>query len=120
MGDLKTCMLSPDIGLACAFLAITIFWEVGLLFWSCSCLVVLHIASMKKLLPKWIGIHASRVCFLPFLPYTLASRSTNYWSDVDETLLLGAVPLQCFGHMTRLKQLGVRGIINLMDEYQGG
>ena len=73
----------------------------------------------KKMLSKKTSKVVSRVFFFPTLPITILMRIGNYWSTVDDTLLLGCAPIGCLGHPAQLHQLGVRGVINLCYEYDG-
>lgn len=45
----------------------------------------------------------------------------DYWSRVDDFLLLGAVPFEgfWFSHVTELHKSGVRGVVSMQDEYEG-
>jgi len=89
---------------------------------SCLCyllLAVLYGANQKKFVPKPLGKYLSRLFLLPTLPMTMLQRSANYFSSIDRTILLGAVPLRCLSHVGRLKGIGVTGIVNVMDEYEG-
>jgi atypical dual specificity phosphatase len=36
-----------------------------------------------------------------------------------ETLVLGAAPLSPLGHVEALREMGVTGVVNLCDEYDG-
>lgn len=36
-----------------------------------------------------------------------------------ETVILGAAPLAVLGHVDRLREMRVTGVINLCDEYAG-
>ena len=48
-------------------------------------------------------------------------KKGDYWSRIDEFLILGAVPFEgwFFSHVTELYKSGVRGVISLQDEYAG-
>ena len=46
-------------------------------------------------------------------------RKKGWWQEIDDRVYVGAVPLKCLGHVRKLHQLGVRGVVNTMDEYQG-
>lgn len=61
-----------------------------------------------------------RVLFLPMALYQLASRrmpSRRWWDPVDEHVLIGALPLSW--DVPFLAKQGVKGVINLCDEYTG-
>ena len=48
-------------------------------------------------------------------------KKGSYWSTVDATVFLGAVPLEgCyFSHVRELHRSGVRGVVSMQDEYAG-
>ena len=46
-------------------------------------------------------------------------QGESYFSVVDEHVLLGAVPLAIFGHVNKLRAMGVRGVVNMQREYSG-
>jgi hypothetical protein len=48
----------------------------------------------KKLLPEAIGKYVGRLYFWPTIPLTLATRWSNYWTVMDETVLLGGEQAQ--------------------------
>ena len=97
----------------------------------------LFLAFQKKLLPVFVGRWVARIFVFPSLPITMNIRASNYWTSVgDGKVLLGACPLAWFspvtltlslsvvtltvrcGHVGRLGELGVTGVVNLMDEYE--
>ena len=43
----------------------------------------------------------------------------GWWQEIDDKVYVGAVPLKCLGHVRKLADLGVRGVVNTMDEYRG-
>lgn len=68
----------------------------------------------------------SQLCFVSviFANYfefyvTVCVRIGNYWTPVDQTLILGCAPMGFMGHPKQLHQLGVRGVINMCYEYPG-
>lgn len=73
----------------------------------------------KKMLSKRTSKVVSRIFFFPTLPITILMRIGNYWTAVDDTLLLGCAPIGCLGHPSQLHKLGVRGVINMCYEYDG-
>lgn len=85
--------------------------------------LLLFILMQKKKLPSSWVLPLSKFYFYPMVPanylWRLVVVRGTYFSRVDDTLLLGAVPLACVGHATQLHRLGVRGVINLMAEYPG-
>ncbi|KAL1529464.1 hypothetical protein AB1Y20_000411 [Prymnesium parvum] len=83
----------------------------------------LYILYYKKLLPKACWLPLSKFYFYPMLIPSyiwrlLVVRGT-YFSDVDDKVLLGAVPLVFAGHVQELHKRGVRATINMMAEYEG-
>jgi len=46
-------------------------------------------------------------------------RAGNYWTKLDDTLILGCAPMDILGHPTALYNLGVRGVVNMCNEYPG-
>jgi atypical dual specificity phosphatase len=104
----------------------------GKLFWAVSTLTLLKLsyglvafaaityaAFQKKLLPKPVSAIVSRIFFLPTLPITALLRLGNYWTQIDDTLILGCAPVALLGHPEKLHKLGVRGVINMCHEYAG-
>lgn len=55
----------------------------------------------KALLPETVARFVGRVCFYPFLPFSLivVKRRGNWWDQIDETLSLGALPLDRYNHV---------------------
>uniref|UniRef100_A0A1D1Z0L8 phosphatidylglycerophosphatase n=1 Tax=Anthurium amnicola TaxID=1678845 RepID=A0A1D1Z0L8_9ARAE len=66
-----------------------------------------------------VGVGA-RVLFYPTLLYNLLRNKIqpefHWWDEVDEFLLLGAVPFPT--DVPHLKQLGVRGVITMNEPYE--
>ena len=73
----------------------------------------------KKLLSHALGRHLARLAVYPSLPATMALRADNYFTDLGGHVFLGGAPVAWCGHLDRLRDLGVTGVINLMDEYTG-
>jgi atypical dual specificity phosphatase len=78
-----------------------------------------YLLFQKKLLPLPVAKVVSKILFFPTFPITAALRLGNYWSVVDETLILGCAPFSIFGHPDSLYRQGVRGVINMCYEYEG-
>ena len=51
--------------------------------------VVLFVLFQKKLLPKPVSKVAAKIFFWPTFPFTAMMRLGNYWTSVDDTLMLG-------------------------------
>ncbi|KAK1262703.1 hypothetical protein QJS04_geneDACA018419 [Acorus gramineus] len=66
-----------------------------------------------------VGVGA-RALFYPTLLYNVVRNKCesgfHWWDEVDEFLLLGAVPFP--SDVPRLKQLGVRGVVTLNEPYE--
>merc|ERR1711879_399150 len=73
--------------------------------------------------PRWLTLRMTSLLLWP----TLASYSLlyliwptiyrNWWDRIDDTVILGALPLSC--HVPTLYTLGVRGVINACAEGMG-
>lgn len=79
----------------------------------------LYAAFQKKML----GMAASRVVarfyFWPTLPFTMALRWGNLMTKMDDTVIVGVAPVGGQVAPHRLHRMGVRGVINLCDEFRG-
>ena len=76
----------------------------------------------KKKLPWSWWRPLSRFYFFPMaVPLYLARLCSGgeYFTDVDEGVLLGAVPMRLAGHIAALHRDGVRAVVNLQAEYMG-
>jgi hypothetical protein len=73
----------------------------------------------KKMLPKPMARVASKVFFYPTFPFTAIMRLGNFWTPVDDTVILGCAPMAIFDHPTQLYKMGVRGVVNMCYEYAG-
>jgi len=95
----------------------SLFWSIPFLWFSIYGLLA------KKILPKSLWRSLSRIYFWPMLPITYLGRSLPwsppYYVEVSPGVILGAVPLVLMGHVDELYKLGVRGIVNMQDEYLG-
>ncbi|KAM3568219.1 hypothetical protein VYU27_009654 [Nannochloropsis oceanica] len=78
-----------------------------------------YLLFQKKLLPFRYARLAAKLFFWPTIPITILNRWSNYWTAIDNTLIMGAAPLAALGHVESLRDLGVTGVINLCDEYAG-
>eukprot|EP01040_Poterioochromonas_malhamensis_P017573 gene17573-20238_t len=90
-----------------------VFYVVGGVF------AVTYLLFQKKLLPLPIAKVASKILFFPTFPITALLRLGNYWTQVDDTLILGCAPMGFLGHPEQIKKLGVTGVVNMCYEYQG-
>jgi hypothetical protein len=60
----------------------------------------------KKLLPKNVSRVVSSLFFVPTFPFTVLMRLNNYWTPIDETVILGTAPVGFMGHPEALHKLG--------------
>jgi atypical dual specificity phosphatase len=81
--------------------------------------VLVYILFQKKVLPKPVARIVARLYFYPTIPLTILTRLGNYFTEMDDTVVLGAAPLALLGHPTQLYSQGVRGVINMCEEYSG-
>ncbi|CAM9519779.1 unnamed protein product, partial [Chrysoparadoxa australica] len=92
----------------------------ALAIWSTGLTLILGYALYQKaLLPQPIAGVAGRIFFWPTMPFTLASRWSNYWTLMDDNVYLGAAPLTILGHPQQLAEMGVKGVVNMCLEYTG-
>lgn len=77
--------------------------------------------SVNPPLLKILRRYATRCLFPPTLAYSLVrhrlSEEWRWWDHVDETVVLGALALPRW--VRRLHEEGIRGVVNLCDEYRG-
>ncbi|KAL7471630.1 hypothetical protein ACHAXS_011969 [Conticribra weissflogii] len=82
--------------------------------------ITLYVLNQKHMLPKPIGMWVSKLLFWPTLPITLSRRIGKWTTVVDETVVLGGAPFGFMGYPERLAdKFGVRGVVNMCDEYRG-
>ena len=70
-------------------------------------------------MPFSVSKFVSKILFYPTFPITVLNRLGNYWSPVDETLLLGCAPMEVLGIPKSIHHIGVRGVVNMCYEYPG-
>jgi hypothetical protein len=78
-----------------------------------------YFAFQKKMLPHSVSRIAARMFFWPTVPFTFALRTGKLLSRMDETVLVGVAPIAFSTTPTSLYAMGVRGVINLCDEFSG-
>ena len=78
-----------------------------------------YLLFQKKLLPLPVAKVVSKILFFPTFPITALLRLGNYWTEVDETVILGCAPMGFLGHPEQMKRLGVTGVVNMCYEYPG-
>lgn len=84
-----------------------------------SALALSYFAFQKHLLPDPLARVASKLFFFPTFPITALLRVGNYWTVVDETLIMGCAPMSILNHPSILEERGVKTVINMCYEYAG-
>ena len=79
----------------------------------------LYAAFQKKMLPKAVSRVVARCYFWPTLPFTMALRWGNLLTKMDDTVIVGVAPVGGQVAPHRLHRMGVRGVINLCEEFRG-
>ncbi|KAF0691802.1 Aste57867_17073 [Aphanomyces stellatus] len=79
----------------------------------------IYVVFQLHLMPRPIARVVAKIYFFPMYPFTLLARRGNYYTAMDPTVILGAVPVVCAGHVTQMVSLGVRAVVNVCDEYEG-
>lgn len=80
---------------------------------------VTWVLFQKKMLPKPVSRVVSRLFFLPTFPITALMRYGNYWTKIDDTVILGCAPMAILNHPAEMYKIGVRGVVNMCSEYAG-
>lgn len=88
-------------------------------WWGLVLCGVTYTLFQKKMLPPRIAQFVSILFFYPTYPVTLLLRWKNWKTPVDDTVILGVAPMSLLGHPEQLHKLGVRGVVNMCDEYGG-
>lgn len=91
----------------------------NILFATLGTSFILFVLFQKKLLPKPVAKVVSKVLFYPTFPFTAALRYGNYWTEMDDTVILGCAPMGFMGHPREMAKLGVKGVVNMCYEYSG-
>ncbi|KAG5182353.1 protein-tyrosine phosphatase-like protein [Tribonema minus] len=94
-------------------LAVPTLWTVG------GLALLSYALFQKHLLPEAVGKRVAKLYFWPTMPFTLISRWSNYFTVMDDTVILGGAPLAALGHPDMLHALGVHSVLNMCDEYSG-
>lgn len=82
--------------------------------------VILYVLNQKHMLPKSIGSVVSRVLFWPTFPITVSGRIGNWFTEIDDVVILGGAPIGFCKIPERLyHDYGVRSVVNLCEEYRG-
>ncbi|CAB9508812.1 Phosphatidylglycerophosphatase and protein-tyrosine phosphatase 1 [Seminavis robusta] len=82
--------------------------------------VALYVLNQKHFLPRPLASIVSKVFFWPTLPLTAGKLYGKWSTAIDNTVVLGAAPFGFANVPERLyNEYGVRGVINLCEEYSG-
>jgi atypical dual specificity phosphatase len=82
--------------------------------------VVLYILNQQHLLPRPLSSVVSKALFWPTLPITVSRRFGRWITPIDDTVIMGGIPFGFGGYPKVLRErYGVRGVINLCEEYRG-
>jgi len=80
---------------------------------------VLYVMNQRHLLPTTLSSVVSKVLFWPTLPITYVRRIGKWSTIVDDTVVIGGVPVPFFAPERLYEDYDVRGVINLCEEYGG-
>ncbi|KAG7349159.1 protein-tyrosine phosphatase [Nitzschia inconspicua] len=82
--------------------------------------VVLYILNQQHLLPRPLSSVVSKALFWPTLPITASKRIGKWMTKIDDTVVMGGAPFGFLGYPQTLREkFGVKGVINLCEEYRG-
>jgi len=82
--------------------------------------IALYILNQKHLLPKSLSAVVSRTLFWPTVPITVSRRIGKWVTNIDDSLVMGGAPFWFYNIPKRLhRDYGVRGVINMCEEYRG-
>ncbi|KAL7481419.1 hypothetical protein ACHAW6_007101 [Cyclotella cf. meneghiniana] len=81
--------------------------------------VTLYILNQKHMLPKPLGRVVSRALFWPTIPITVSRRLGKWTTEVDNAVIIGGAPFGFMKYPEKFAKQGVRGIVNMCDEYRG-
>lgn len=95
------------------------FTPTRFLYIGLGIIATTYLLFQKKLLPDPIAKIVSKIYFYPTFPVTALLRLGNYWTKVDDTLILGCAPMGFLGHPEMMHKVGVKGVINMCYEYPG-
>ena len=86
---------------------------------SFTLFTITYIAFQKKLLSQQLTAVVAKILFWPTFPITALLRLNNYWTPIDDHVIIGCAPMSFLDHPMKLHKMGVRGVINLCDEFDG-
>ncbi|KAL3793128.1 hypothetical protein HJC23_005630 [Cyclotella cryptica] len=81
--------------------------------------VTLYILNQKHMLPKPLGRVVSRALFWPTIPITVSRRLGKWTTEVDSAVIIGGAPFGFMKYPEKFAEQGVRGVVNMCDEYRG-
>lgn len=82
--------------------------------------VALYILNQKHCLPKPLAAVVSKTLFWPTLPITVSRRIGSWSTVIDDTVVMGGAPFGFANIPEHLhEEYGVRGVINMCEEYPG-
>jgi len=81
--------------------------------------ITLYVLNQQHMLPKPLSAVVSKVLFWPTLPITVLRRIGQWETVVDDTVLIGGAPFAPWMPLNLYENHGVRGVINLCEEYSG-
>ena len=81
--------------------------------------ITLYVLNQNHMLPKPLGMFTSRLLFWPTIPITVSKRIGKWTTVVDNAVVLGGAPFGFMKYPEKLRELGVRGVINMCEEYHG-
>jgi len=110
-------MLSKKM-LSLPFVAASASYTKSTLHLVAGAIIGLYILNQSHLLPATLSGIVSKALFWPTLPITLFKRIGKWSTIVDDTVAIGVAPF--FKVPDRLyEDYGVRGVINMCQEYGG-
>jgi atypical dual specificity phosphatase len=82
--------------------------------------ILLYVLNQKHMLPRPLSAFVSRKLFWPTLPITISRRFRSWYTEIDENVVLGGLPLGFMNIPETLQEkYNVKGVINMCEEYKG-
>jgi len=80
----------------------------------------MYVLNQAHMLPKPVSGIVSKVLFWPTLPITMVKRIRSWTTEIDDVVMIGGAPFhRLLGMPQHLYDKGVRGVVNMCEEYQG-
>lgn len=80
----------------------------------------MYVLNQAHMLPKPLSAVVSKALFWPTLPITMVKRIRSWTTDIDDVVMMGGAPFHTLLGMPQyLYDRGVRGVVNMCEEYQG-